>query len=489
MREPVTAVEPSSRPASLAGTPAATPLGYVSWAAAQGARDPYYIMVVIYIFYPYFSNVVVGDPVRGQSLLGYTNAINGAILATLAPVLGAIADKTGRRKPWVMSTVALMAAGAFCLWYAKPGGAGLGIYPTLTLLISIGVVFTISEVFHNAMLASVAPYHRVGLISGLAFAFGNVGGLLLMIFVLVAFSLPGDSAWSFVPAEPWLGLDKASHEHDRAVGPIAAIWMLLLTAPMVLFTPDGERATTSMGQAIRSGLAELRDTLSALRNYGNIALYLLARMFYFDGMVGVMTFGGVYASGTFGWDTTALLIFGLCTSFSAMVGAYFGGIVDDALGSKRALTTAITMSAVILCVLVSVRPGEILFVFDGLSNDPVWSFPYFQTLPELVYFFTNQIFAMFFVTGLSSSRTLLTRLAPPQKITQFFGLYALSGTVTAFLAPLMVGLFTDIFESQRAGFASLTLLMVIGLILLLRVREQAPELEHPESPQTSTTPL
>ncbi len=387
MREPVTAVEPSSRPASLAGTPAATPLGYVSWAAAQGARDPYYIMVVIYIFYPYFSNVVVGDPVRGQSLLGYTNAINGAILATLAPVLGAIADKTGRRKPWVMSTVALMAAGAFCLWYAKPGGAGLGIYPTLTLLISIGVVFTISEVFHNAMLASVAPYHRVGLISGLAFAFGNVGGLLLMIFVLVAFSLPGDSAWSFVPTEPWLGLDKASHEHDRAVGPIAAIWMLLLTAPMVLFTPDGERATTSMGQAIRSGLAELRDTLSALRNYGNIALYLLARMFYFDGMVGVMTFGGVYASGTFGWDTTALLIFGLCTSFSAMVGAYFGGIVDDALGSKRALTTAITMSAVILCVLVSVRPGEILFVFDGLSNDPVWSFPYFQTLPELVYFF------------------------------------------------------------------------------------------------------
>jgi len=456
---------------SLAGTPAASPLGYVSWAAAQGARDPYYILVVIYIFFPYFSNVVVGDPVQGQSLLGYTTAITGAILALVAPVLGAVADKRGSRKPWVGGTVALMVAGILLLWFALPNGGGIGVYPTLVLLIAIGILFAISEVFHNAMLATTAPTDKVGMISGLAYSLGNVGGLLLMVLVLYAFSLPGDSEWSFVPAEPLFGLDKTSHQHDRIVAPLSALWMLVFTLPLLLFTPDSKANGGSLKLAIAEGIEELKDTVRELRNYTNVAMYLFARMFYFDGMVGVMTFGGVYASGTFGWDTTALLIFGLCTSFAAMLGAYFGGLIDDKLGSKRALQVSIAVSALLLANAVSIQPDSMFYVVDNISREPVWLFPYFRTLPELTYFANNMLFAMFFVTGLSSSRTLLVKLAPPEKITQFFGLYALSGTVTAFLAPLMVGTFTDWFDSQRAGFASLIILMVIGLALLMRVRD------------------
>ncbi len=460
---------------SLAGTVAASPLGYISWAACQGARDPYYILVVIYIFFPYFSNVVVGDPVAGQSLLGYTNAITGIILALVAPMLGAVADKRGRRKPWVAATAVFMVVAASALWWAKPAGAGLGVYPTLILLIAIGIAFAIQEVFHNAMLATIAPADRVGMISGLAYAMGNVGGLLLMVFVLLAFSLPGESSWSFVPSEPWFGLDKSSHEHNRLVGPLSAVWMLIFTLPLLLFTPDGKKSVGGFRDAINEGFSELRDTLSELSQYGNVAMYLLARMFYFDGMVGVMTFGGVYASGTFGWDTTALLIFGLCTSFAAMLGAYFGGLVDDALGSKRALQVAIAVSAILLVNAVSIHNDSLFFFVTLENNEPVWSFPYFQTLPELLYFLNNLLFAMFFVTGLSSSRTLLVKLAPAQKITQFFGLYALSGTVTAFLAPLMVGSFTDWFESQRVGYASLIILMLIGFGLLMLVRDAEPE--------------
>lgn len=456
---------------SLAGTPAASKLGYISWAAAQGARDPYYILVVIYIFFPYFSNVVVGDPVEGQSLLGYTTAVTGALLAVIAPILGAVADKRGSRKPWVAGTVGLMVIGILLLWFARPAGAGIGIYPTLFLLIAIGILFAISEVFHNAMLATTAPADKVGMVSGLAYSLGNVGGLALMVFVLYAFSLPGDSTWSFVPSEPWFGLDKGEHEHNRIVGPLSAVWMLVFTLPLLFFTPDGQASTGSVSSAIGEGIEELKDTLRELRNYSNVALYLFARMFYFDGMVGVMTFGGVYASGTFGWDTTALLIFGLCTSFAAMLGAYFGGLIDDKLGSKLALQVSIAVSALLLANLVSIQPNSLFYVIDGVSQEPIWSFPYFQTLPEAIYFGSNMLFAMFFVTGLSSSRTLLVKLAPAHKITQFFGLYALSGTVTAFLAPLMVGTFTDWFNSQRAGFASLIILMAIGLALLMLVRE------------------
>ncbi len=173
---------------SLAGTPAASPLGYLSWTFGQGARDPYYIMVIIYIFFPYFSNTVVGDPVQGQTLIGYLNATAGIILALTAPFLGAIADKNGRRKPWIVATVIIMAIGACALWFIKPGGTGIGIYPALFILLIISVAFAISEVFHNAMLPGITPVNKLGFVSGLAFSLGNVGGVLLMLFVLLAFS-------------------------------------------------------------------------------------------------------------------------------------------------------------------------------------------------------------------------------------------------------------------------------------------------------------
>jgi len=456
---------------SLAGTPAAKPLGYFSWTFGQGARDPYYIMVIIYVFYPYFSNTVVGDPVQGQSLIGYITAIAGLVLAFTAPFLGAIADKDGRRKPWVAGTVILMSLGAFSLWFIKPEGQGLSLAVSVAILFMIKICFTISEVFHNAMLPSIAPVNRVGLISGLAFSLGNVGGLLLMLVILIAFSLPGTQNWAFLPEAPLFGIDQSTHEHDRIVGPIAGVWMLLMTLPVLLFTPDGKASSLPMWQLAKAGVKDVLQTLKHVRHYANIARYLLARMFFIDGMVGVLTFGGIYASGTFGWDTTTLLIFGLCTSGSAMFGAYVGGRLDDRLGSITALRIAIGIAAVVLLTLVSVQPDTILYVLE-VGSEPVWSSPYFTSLPELFYFGTNQIFAMFFVTGLSASRTLMARISPPEMATQFFGLFALSSTVTAFLAPLMVATMTGMFESQRIGFASLALLMVVGWILLLKVTDE-----------------
>src|SRR5690606_19548908 len=134
--------------------------------------------------------------------------------------------------------------------------------------------------------------------------------------------------------------------------------------------------------------------------------------------------------------------FGLCTSASAMVGAWIGGLLDDRLGSLRALRIAIGVSSLVLLALVSVEPDRVLYVIP-VSTEPVWVFPYFRTGAEIFYFCTNQVFAVFFVTGLSSSRTLMARIAPPQMATQFFGLFALSGTVTAFLAPLLVATITS----------------------------------------------
>ncbi|NQV64443.1 MAG: MFS transporter, partial [SAR86 cluster bacterium] len=322
-----------------------------------------------------------------------------------------------------------------------------------------------------AMLPGITPVNKLGFVSGLAFSLGNVGGVLLMLFVLLAFSLPGTIDWSFLPATALFGIDQASHEHDRIVGPIAAIWMLLFTLPVLLFTPDGKSSGTPAWHAAKEGVRDVIKTMGQLKHYSNIAIYLLGRMFFIDGMIGVMTFGGVYASGTFHWGTTTLLILGLVTSSSAMIGAFVGGKLDDLLGSIRTLQISIAMSSLVLVTLVSIEPDTILF-FVPVSTEPVWSFPYFQSISELMYFGTMQVFAMFFVTGLSSSRTLMARISPPALMTQFFGLFALSGTVTAFLAPLLVATTTAWFQSQRAGFASLVILMVIGSIMLLKVKEE-----------------
>lgn len=465
---------------SLAGTQPAGPLGYYSWTFGQAARDPLYILVVIYIFFPYFSNVVVGDPVRGQALVGYVNTAAGVIMALTVPFLGAIADKVGRLKPWLAVAVGVVAGCAILLWWVTPNALeqGMGLLPILATLIAMNIAFAYAEVFHNAMLPRVAPADKAGLISGMAFALGNLGGLSLMLLVLLVFALPGTVSLSWVADAPWFGVDQSAHEHDRLVGPLSAVWLLVFTLPVLLFTPDGRRSSLSWRQAAQAGVGEVWETVRNLRHYTNVARYLFARMFFNDGMVGVLIFGGIYASGVFGWGSSELLIFGLCTSTTAMLGAYAGGTLDDLLGSKRTLMIAVSATAVIFLVMLSIAPGQILFVV-ALSKDAVWSLPFFNTPAEICYFLANQIFAVFFVTGLSASRTLMARIAPPSMTAQFFALYGLSGSVTAFLAPLMVATVTDFFASARLGMGALIVLILLGVMLLAGVtQEQASELSR-----------
>jgi UMF1 family MFS transporter len=473
--------EDVSVPLSIAGTPAASPLGYYSWTFGQAARDPLYIMVIIYIFFPYFSNVVVGDPIRGQTLIGYLNAGAGVFMALTIPFMGAIADKIGRRKPWIFVSHCVLAVIAFLLWWLMPGDAGIGVGAGFFLLLVLLIAFGYAEVFHNAMLPAVSPVDKAGLISGLAFSVGNMSAIGLLVFVLFAFALPGTLDWGFLPDAPLFGLDKLLHEHDRIVGPIGGAWLLLASVPLFLYTPDGIASSKPILANVRQGLKDVLMTVRQLKHYSNIAIYLLARMFFNDGMAGVLIFNGVYASGTFGWDTTALLLLGICTSTSAMVGAYLGGLTDDKLGSIATLKVSITMTTLILIALVSIQTDSIFFVVS-VSTEPVWSSPYFSTISELAYFSMFQVFALFFVTGLSASRTLMAKISPPEMATQFFALYSLSGTVTAFLAPLLVGTTTAFFQSQRAGFTSLIVLMVIGVIMLFYVVEERASVAPAQKP-------
>lgn len=464
-------VNESNAPLSLAGTPAASPLGYTSWMLGQAAREPLFIMVVIYIFFPYFSNVVIGDPVRGQTMVGALNASAGLFMAFTVPFMGAIADKIGRRKPWILVSYCIMGAAGIGLWWILPAGEGLGVTWGSALILVFLVAFGYAEVFHNSMLSSVAPVDKTGLISGLGFALANLCAIIFLLFVLIAFALPGLMDLGFIPDEPLFGLDRSTHGHDRIVGPIGGAWLFLAIIPLLLFTPDGKASGRSLSADVRSGLQDVMGTIRQLKHYSNVAIFLLARMFFNDGMMGVVIFSGVYASGTFGWDTTSLLVLGLVTTISAMIGVFIGGFLDDRFGSLVTLKFAVGLMAVLLLALISIQPDTIWFVV-GVSTEPVWASPVFSTIAEITYFLTFQLFAASALIGLSTSRTMMARISPPERTTQFFGLYSLSGTVTAFLAPLMVATLTGWFQSQRIGFGSLLILIVIGGALLLKVREE-----------------
>ncbi len=463
---------PSDR-ITVTGAPAASTLGWTSWALFEWARNPYVILVTIYVFAPYFSTQVAGDPVRGQALLGDANKYAGFMIALMAPFAGAIADRSGRRKPWIACFIIIMAPAMAALWFAVPGDGGLGVVPTLACIVIIAMCFEFGAVFHNAMLPHVAPANRIGFVSGLAISLGNVAGLLLMVSVLFLLALPGTVDWGWVPQEAWFGIDQQRFEDARIVGPLTAAWLLLFALPLLLFTPDGAKGV-AIRTAVSQGLREVRDTLKQLSHYRNIATYLVVRMLYNDGLVGILIFGGVYAAGVFSWGTVHMLLFGIFMSAAAAIGGYVGGWLDDRLGSKRAILISVGGTAVLLCTGVSITPEEILFVlpYDADTAGRLWSAPYFNTLPEFLYFLNGLGFAMFVTSAFASSRTMMARISPPSMTTQFFGLYALSGTATAFLGPWLVGATTAAFASQRVGYASLIVFFVVGFIGMLFVREE-----------------
>lgn len=464
---------PEGEEISAAGRRSASRAGRLAWALFEGARNPHVLLITIYIFAPYFALHLVGDGVRGQAIWSNVHTVAGIIIALTAPILGAIADAGGRRKPWLALFWLLLAAASAALWFAKPDDSGLPLALVIVLLVVSFVSFEYTAVFHNAMLPAIAPDRRVAALSGLGLALGNLSGVILFVFMLLAFALPGLVQWSFVAAQPWFGIDQAAHEHERLSGVLVAIWLVVFGLPLFLLTPDQTRTALNPVQAVRHGLRSLAHTLRSLRHYRNVALYLLARMIYNDGKTAILIFGGVYAAGVFHWQALHMIVYGIILSIFAVLGGVFGGWLDDRFGSQRAILISIGGTIVGLILSLSMTPDTILYVIPyDTARPPVHDLPFFRTCPEIIYVLLVIVIAVFITAAYANSRTMLARIAPVPKMAEFFGLYAFSGTATAFLAPFIVGRFTTWFESQRAGMAAILILLCAGFIVMLFVRQE-----------------
>src|SRR5207245_6274547 len=224
---------------------------------------------------------------------------------------------------------------------------------------SVGVEF--ATVFNNAMMPTLVPPDRIGRLSGTGWAAGYIGGILSLVLVLGFLAANPETGRTLFGLAPLFGLDPVSHQGDRITGPLTGIWFIIFVLPMFLLTPDYP-AKRPIREALREGLSGLKRTLGELPKQKSVATFLLANMIYTDGLVSLFAFGGIYAAGTFGWQTIQIGTFGIILAVAATFGAWLGGKLDDRLGPKRVIAGSmlILLSAVVAILLVD--RDRVLFI-------------------------------------------------------------------------------------------------------------------------------
>ncbi|MEM9937337.1 MAG: MFS transporter [Pseudomonadota bacterium] len=457
-----------------------------AWATFEWARNPYYNVIVIYVFAPYFAGTIMGGGATGQAAVAQTIEIAGYIMAVLAPVLGVLVDKGGGKKGFIFVTLLVLGLCALGLGWIRPGFPNV-VAIGMTLMVVGYCSYTISELLHNSILPAAGESKALPMISGLGLAMGNVAGVTMLLILLLA-----NVNIEWVAALPG-GVGSLS-------GPIVAIWLAIFILPFFLFMPDRKGSLGSWSAATvqtftppnfklwgkPAGLNYIwsffiNPVLFIIRKFRespNIMRFLLARMIYADGIAVLLVLGGVYVAGVLGWSGSEVIAYGIIGSLLGALGGFVGGALDGRLGPKRALMVELTAILIILVIQISVTQEALFFglvpadhtVWDGFGTGM------FTTLADVFYLLMVIPAGIAIVSCISSSRYMLVHISPPEKIGEFFGFYAMAGSVTVWMGPLVVRNMTNWFDDQRIGFSGVGLLFVIGLLLLTTVKaDKTPE--------------
>lgn len=439
----------------------------VGWVLFDWAAQPFYTLVLTFLFAPYFANAVVGDAAKGQAIWGYAAAVAGVLVGIGSPFLGAVADNGGRRKPWIALFAVILIAAMCGLWLAKPGSTGATLWLVVACFVVATVMAEFASVFINAIMPTLVPPDRIGRLSGIGWGVGYAGGLVALVLMAAFITADPGTGRTLLGLEPALKLDVASREGDRMVGPFAAAWFALFVLPFFLFVPDRHTPRPAGGPSPGRALV---NTLKELPRHPDMLKFLVARAIYVDGLSAIFTFGGVYGAAVFGWQTFELGMFGIILTLTGAIGAVIGGFLDDRLGSRTVILGALVLLLIGALGILSVTASHVLFslpVTPKAAGSRMFSAP-----GELVFLAFAMLVGVVAAPVQAASRSLLAHLAPPDKMTQFFGLFAFSGKVTAFMAPLLIAVVTSTFGSQRAGMSVIALFLIVGFLIMLSVRSR-----------------
>lgn len=409
---------------------------------------------------------------QGQAAIASVTKWAGLIAALTAPFLGAALDRGGKRKPllaFLLGTIALM---SWMLWYAIPGEEGLPTGAVMLVLVIAYVCFTYSEVMHNSMLSAAGEPKHLPMISGLGLGLGNLAATIMFVGLVILFMLPAAIQWPF--AEPQFGIDLARYEHIRITGPLCAVWLLLFSIPFFTNAKDPGTKGASWTVAAIDGAKAVVRTVREATKYRELFKFLIARMFYADAMAALLALAAVYVALFLEWGFLEMISYAIFASAWAFAGGLFGGWLDTRVGVKAALIIEIVAMVLAFALQLSLT-RETLF-FGLMDNYQIWDGLVFRTLSDLVFLALVSVVAVSATASISSSRAMLVQLAPPGRSGEFFGLYAIAGTITVWMGPLLVQVFTSAFNNQRIGMASIAILFALGLGLLafVKVADTAP---------------
>ena len=407
----------------------------VAWAMFDWANSAFATLVVTFVYATYFTTAIAEDEVTGTAQWSRAVGLSGILVAVLAPPLGALADRSGRRLTCLGVCTLVCCIASAGMTGVQPDLAWAGL-TALSLFVIANVGFELSTVFYNAFLPELAPADRVGRLSGWAWGLGYAGGLLSLVLALAVLARE----------QPLFGISTEAGFNYRAVCLLAAGWFALFSLPLFMFAPR-QPSGSGLASPRTGAYDELRRTFGRLRHYPDVARLLAARLLYNDGLVTIFAFGGIYAAGTFGMSLPEVIQFGIALNVTAGIGAGVFGFVDDRLGGKR--TILVTLIALTACSLLAVWAPSVGWLW-----------------------LAGLVLGLFVGPNQSASRTLLARFIPEQHTASFFGLFAFSGKITTFAGPLLLGIVTQATGSQRLGVATVVGFFVVGGLLLLTVDER-----------------
>jgi len=409
--------------------------GLWGWLLYDWAFSPFHSVITTFVFSTYFVKGVAANPTSGTADWAKMEALTGLSIALLSPLLGAIADQGGARKGWILALTLICSAATLSLWFVQPAPSfGL----LALILVALGTIGNeMSGVFYNAMLPDLAPPSHYGRLSGWGWGIGYFGGLGCLILCLL-----------IIESEPPLfGLNSTLAEPVRFCTLITGLWTILFALPLLLWTPDRPRTGVAPRLAMAQGLTALWQSLRRLPQRPTLLRFLLARLCYVDGLNTLFAFGGIFAAGTFGLSSDEVILFGISLNVTAGLGAVLFGSIDDRIGPKRTILISVSAIMLISIALLLVE-GKLWFWVLGLG------------------------LGVFLGPAQAAGRSFMARLAPPEERAEMFGLFALSGKVTAFLGPAALAWATASTGSQRAGMATIVLFMALGLAGIWSLREE-----------------
>ena len=395
----------------------------ISWSLFDFANQPFSTVIVTFIYGAFFTNYIVADEHLGTLLWSTGISVTAIVVSLFSPILGALADRGGYRKLFLIFFTWISAILSIILYFPDAGD----IYFALIVFILANISFEISTVFCNSYLPDLAENGNIGKVSGFAWGLGFFGGLSLLFLSLYLFP-------------------DLNSEEIKKINILVGLWFILFSIPTFLFLKDRKAEKLKKIHLVDS-IESLKKTFREVIKYRTILKFLISRLFYNDGLITIFALGGIYAVETLDFNFEEVMILGIILNIAAGLGSFVFGFLEDKIGVKRVIN--ISLYVLIIATLIAFISPE-----TNSSKELFW--------------FAGILIGLMIGPNQSCSRSLMSQLTPKEKQNEFFGFFALTGKATSFLGPLIFGFITN-FYSQQLALWVVIVFFLIGLFLFNRI--------------------